>query len=102
MTLKSPTVLIVLDGWGHREDADDNAISRANTPVWDTLWQERPRGLISGSGLDVGLPSGQMGNSEVGHMNLGAGRIIHQDFTRITQAIEDGSFFTNPDRKSVV
>jgi 2,3-bisphosphoglycerate-independent phosphoglycerate mutase len=96
MTLKSPTVLIVLDGWGHREDADDNAISRANTPVWDRLWQERPRGLISGSGLDVGLPSGQMGNSEVGHMNLGAGRIIHQDFTRISQAIEEGSFFTNP------
>ncbi len=96
MTLKSPTVLVVLDGWGHREDADDNAISRAKTPVWDKLWQECPRGLISGSGLDVGLPSGQMGNSEVGHMNLGAGRIIHQDFTRITQAIEDGSFFTNP------
>lgn len=93
---KSPTVLIVLDGWGHRADADDNAISRAHTPIWDQIWQNRPNGLISGSGLDVGLPSGQMGNSEVGHMNLGAGRIVHQDFTRITQAIEDRSFFSNP------
>ena len=65
MTAISPTVLIVLDGWGHREAAPDNAISNANTPVWDALWQGRPRCLISASGLDVGLPDGQMGNSEL-------------------------------------
>lgn len=85
-------VLIILDGWGHREDADDNAIARARTPTWDSLWQKRPSTLISGSGIDVGLPEGQMGNSEVGHMNIGAGRIVDQDFTRINKAIEDGSF----------
>ena len=95
MTNISPTVLIVLDGWGYREAAPDNAISNAKTPVWDQLWQQRPHCLISGSGLDVGLPDGQMGNSEVGHMNLGAGRVIHQDFTRISKAIQDGSFATN-------
>ena len=95
MTAISPTVLIVLDGWGHREAAPDNAISNANTPVWDALWQDRPRCLISASGLDVGLPDGQMGNSEVGHLNLGAGRVIHQGFTRISKAIEDGSFAEN-------
>jgi 2,3-bisphosphoglycerate-independent phosphoglycerate mutase len=96
MTKNPPTVLIVLDGWGHRADAEDNAIAQADTPVWDSLWQNRPHCLISGSGLDVGLPSGQMGNSEVGHMNLGAGRVIHQDFTRITAAIEDRSFLLPP------
>ena len=96
MTQKTPAVLIVLDGWGHRADAPDNAISLANTPVWDSLWSERPHCLISGSGVDVGLPGGQMGNSEVGHMNLGAGRVVYQDFTRITAAIEDGSFSSNP------
>ena len=90
-----PVILIVLDGWGHREAAPDNAISSANTPVWDTLWRGRPRCLISGSGMDVGLPDGQMGNSEVGHMNLGTGRVIHQDFTRISKAIEDGTFAEN-------
>jgi len=89
-------VLIILDGWGHREDADDNAIAKARTPTWDTLWQKRPRTLISGSGTDVGLPEGQMGNSEVGHMNLGSGRIVDQDFTRINKAIEDGSFASRP------
>ena len=89
MTNISPTVLIVLDGWGYREAAPDNAISNAKTPVWDQLWQQRPHCLISGSGLDVGLPDGQMGNSEVGHMNLGAGRVIHQDFTRISKAIQE-------------
>ena len=96
MSKSSPTVLIILDGWGHRTETDDNAIAHGNTPVWDDLWQNQPRGLISGSGLDVGLPDGQMGNSEVGHMNLGAGRVIHQDFTRITQSIETGEFFENP------
>ncbi len=92
---KKPCVLIVLDGWGHREEPQDNAIHAARTPTWDRLWRDYPHGLISGSGEDVGLPDGQMGNSEVGHMNLGAGRIVYQDFTRITKAIRDGDFFTN-------
>ena len=95
MTSNPPTVLIILDGWGHRADPQDNAIAQASTPVWDELVSKRPNCLISGSGLDVGLPSGQMGNSEVGHMNLGAGRVIHQDFTRISKSIEDGQFFDN-------
>ncbi len=96
MSKSSPTVLIILDGWGHRTEHEDNAIAQGRTPVWDELWQNQPRCLISGSGLDVGLPDGQMGNSEVGHMNLGAGRVIHQDFTRITQAIDSGEFSDNP------
>ncbi|TNF35183.1 MAG: 2,3-bisphosphoglycerate-independent phosphoglycerate mutase [Gammaproteobacteria bacterium] len=95
-TPKKPVVLIVLDGFGYREGGDDNAILAANSPNWDRLWQTRPHTLISGSGRDVGLPAGQMGNSEVGHMSLGAGRIIYQSITRIDAAIEDGSFFSNP------
>ena len=93
---KQPTVLIILDGWGHREETRDNAIANGNTPVWDRLWSQAPRTLVSGSGLDVGLPAGQMGNSEVGHMSLGAGRVIYQNITRIDQAIRDGSFNSNP------
>jgi len=85
-------VLIILDGWGHRIAAEDNAIAIASTPTWDSLWEKQPKTLISGSGIDVGLPDGQMGNSEVGHMNLGAGRIVDQDFTRINKAIKEGSF----------
>lgn len=90
------TALIVLDGWGYREATEHNAIAAANTPNWDAMWSNRPTALVSGSGLDVGLPDGQMGNSEVGHMNLGAGRVVHQDLTRIERAIEDRSFHTNP------
>ena len=86
------TALIVLDGWGHREATEGNAIALAHTPTWDALIAQRPHALISGSGTDVGLPKGQMGNSEVGHATLGAGRVIHQDLTRIDQAIADGSF----------
>ncbi|MDP2714903.1 2,3-bisphosphoglycerate-independent phosphoglycerate mutase [Rheinheimera sp.] len=93
---KKPLVLLILDGWGYREDTNNNAIAQANTPVMDKLWQSCPHTLISGSGLDVGLPDGQMGNSEVGHVNLGSGRVVYQDFTRITKAISDGDFFTNP------
>ncbi len=93
---KQPTVLIILDGWGHREETKDNAIANGHTPVWDRLWREAPHTLVSGSGLDVGLPEGQMGNSEVGHMSLGAGRVIFQNITRIDQAIADGSFDANP------
>src|SRR5690554_1754794 len=91
-----PVVLMILDGFGYSESPDSNAIMAANTPVWDRLWANAPRTLISGSGMAVGLPDGQMGNSEVGHMNLGAGRIVYQDFTRVSKAIEDGDFFTNP------
>ena len=93
---KSPTLLIILDGWGHREETRDNAIANGATPVWDRLWAEAPHTLVSGSGLDVGLPAGQMGNSEVGHMSLGSGRVIYQNITRIDQAIADGSFNSNP------
>ena len=92
---KKPLVLIILDGWGYSEKTESNAILAANTPVMDKLWQDYPSTLISGSGLDVGLPDGQMGNSEVGHVNLGAGRIVYQDFTRITKSIEDGEFANN-------
>ena len=90
-----PVVLMILDGFGHSDSPESNAIMAANTPVWDRLWSSAPRTLVSGSGMDVGLPDGQMGNSEVGHMNLGAGRVVYQDFTRVTKAIDDGDFFTN-------
>ncbi len=93
---KKPTVLVILDGWGYREDSRDNAIANGATPVWDRLWAQAPHTVISASGLDVGLPEGQMGNSEVGHMSLGAGRVVHQSITRIDQAISDGTFERNP------
>jgi 2,3-bisphosphoglycerate-independent phosphoglycerate mutase len=93
---KKPLLLVILDGWGHREDSRDNAIANADTPNWDRFWSDAPHTLISGSGLDVGLPAGQMGNSEVGHMSLGAGRVVYQNMTRIDAAIKDGSFNNNP------
>lgn len=93
---KKSLVLMILDGWGYREDADDNAISQAETPVWDHLLQLGSHTTIETSGEFVGLPAGQMGNSEVGHMNIGAGRIVFQNFTRISNAITDGSFASNP------
>lgn len=93
---KKPLVLIILDGWGYREDPDSNAILAAKTPNLDNLKATHPFTLISGSGMDVGLPHGQMGNSEVGHINLGSGRIVYQDFTRITKSIETGEFNDNP------
>ena len=89
------TMLIILDGFGFREESKDNAIAAAQTPNWDRLWAQAPHTLISSSGLDVGLPEGQMGNSEVGHMSLGAGRIIYQSITRIDKAIADGDFDNN-------
>lgn len=92
---KTPLALIILDGWGYREDTRNNAIAAANTPNIDALSKEYTSTLISGSGLDVGLPEGQMGNSEVGHVNLGAGRVVYQDFTKITKAIQDGDFAQN-------
>ncbi|MDG2393821.1 MAG: 2,3-bisphosphoglycerate-independent phosphoglycerate mutase, partial [Thalassotalea sp.] len=96
MSNKKSTVLLILDGWGYRKNSDSNAIFHANTPVMDKLMQECPNMLIETSGMAVGLPDGQMGNSEVGHVNLGAGRIVYQDFTRITKAIETGDFQQNP------
>ena len=92
---KIPHVLMILDGVGHREETQDNAVAAAHTPNLDRLVAECPNGFISGSGLDVGLPDGQFGNSEVGHMNLGAGRILFQDSTRISQDIDSGDFFVN-------
>lgn len=91
-----PLVLVILDGWGHREDIKDNAIAAANKPIWDNLLQTCPNTLIAGSGRCVGLPDGQMGNSEVGHLNIGAGRIVQQDLTRIDADIASGDFFNNP------
>ena len=91
-----PVALIVLDGWGYRPETDGNAIALANTPTWDALWGRGSRTLLEASGLRVGLPAGQMGNSEVGHLNLGAGRVVMQDLVRISSAIADGSFYTNP------
>ena len=90
---KKPVVLMVLDGYGLNDRTEGNAIAMANTPVMDKLMKECPFQKGYASGLAVGLPDGQMGNSEVGHMNIGAGRIIYQDLTRITKAIEDGTFF---------
>ncbi len=89
----APVVLIVLDGWGYSAEHDGNAIELARTPVWHRLWSSYPRTLLDASGLAVGLPAGQMGNSEVGHLNLGAGRVVPQDLVRISQSIESGEFF---------
>jgi 2,3-bisphosphoglycerate-independent phosphoglycerate mutase len=95
-TAPGPSVLLILDGWGYRLDAAHNAIAIANTPVWDRLMREARHTLIDTSGMAVGLPEGQMGNSEVGHMNLGAGRVVYQSLTRINKEISDGGFFSNP------
>jgi len=91
-----PLLLMILDGWGYREERAYNAIALADTPCWDALWRDDPHNLIETSGEAVGLPAGQMGNSEVGHMNIGAGRIVFQDYSRIENALADGSFFDNP------
>src|SRR4030081_1729910 len=89
-------VLVVLDGWGYRPEREGNAIELASTPTWQRLWRSYPRTLLDASGLAVGLPEGQMGNSEVGHLNLGAGRTVPQDLVRISQAIQSGDFFRLP------
>ena len=96
MSTKKPLALVILDGYGHREDTASNAIANAHTPVIDSLLANNPNTLISASGLDVGLPDGQMGNSEVGHTNIGAGRVVYQDLTRITKSIADGEFEHTP------
>nr|WP_281377994.1 2,3-bisphosphoglycerate-independent phosphoglycerate mutase [Chiayiivirga flava] len=92
--------MLILDGWGHRDDPTDNAIAQAALPNWQALLAACPHTLIHTSGLHVGLPDGQMGNSEVGHMNLGAGRVVYQDLTRIDAAIADGSFFANAELRA--
>lgn len=91
----SPVVLVILDGWGYRPETENNAIATANTPIMDSLWEAYPRTLIRTSGKDVGLPNGQMGNSEVGHLNIGSGRVVPQELVRISDAVEDGSIREN-------
>ena len=93
---RTPVVLIVLDGWGFRPGREGNAIELGQTPMWHRLWAKAPRTLLDASGLAVGLPEGQMGNSEVGHLNLGAGRVVPQDIVRISQSIASGEFFSLP------
>ncbi|MCD8395823.1 MAG: 2,3-bisphosphoglycerate-independent phosphoglycerate mutase [Lachnospiraceae bacterium] len=97
--MKKPTVLMILDGYGLNEKTEGNAIAQAATPVMDNLMATCPFVQGAASGLSVGLPDGQMGNSEVGHMNMGAGRVVYQDLTRITKEIQDGDFFENPELK---
>ena len=93
---KTPTTLIIMDGFGLSDEVKGNAVRGANTPVLDRLNGEYAHTRLSASGLDVGLPAGQMGNSEVGHTNIGGGRVVFQDLPRISRAIEDGTFFENP------
>jgi 2,3-bisphosphoglycerate-independent phosphoglycerate mutase len=99
---KKITALVIMDGFGLNDIKEGNAVYEASTPNIDRLMKEYPSGQINASGLDVGLPDGQMGNSEVGHLNLGAGRIVYQDYTRVSKAIEDGDFFSNPALLSAV
>lgn len=96
-SVQKPVVLCILDGWGYREDIADNAIKQANTPTYDRMWQTYPRAWLKTSGLAVGLPDGQMGNSEVGHMNLGGGRVVLQDLPRIDEAIANDTLKKNPE-----
>lgn len=94
--MRKPVALIILDGFGYLPTDRGNAVKHANTPVFDSIFQNYSHTLIGASGEDVGLPDGQMGNSEVGHLNIGAGRIVYQELTRITKEIREGSLFTNP------
>ncbi|MFD1511558.1 2,3-bisphosphoglycerate-independent phosphoglycerate mutase [Lacimonas salitolerans] len=95
MTTPKPVVLCILDGWGHRADPADNAVAQAHTPNFDRIWANCPHNLLITHGPDVGLPRGQMGNSEVGHTNIGAGRVVAMDLGQIDLAVEDGSFALN-------
>src|SRR5437588_10094641 len=96
MTKPKPLILVILDGGGHRAEREANAIALARKPIFDKLLREYPNTLVHTSGRFVGLPDGQMGNSEVGHLNMGAGRIVYMDITKIDLMIEKGDFFTNP------
>lgn len=100
--MKKPAALIILDGWGLTNNHKGNAVYEANTPIFDALTQKYPYTTLAASGMDVGLPDGQMGNSEVGHLNIGAGRIIYQELTRITKSISDGDFFENASLKEAM
>ena len=95
MLNRNSVVLIVLDGWGYRASSEHNAIESAKTPQWDQWWQTCPHLLLNASEEAVGLPKGQMGNSEVGHMHIGAGRLVDQEFTAINKAIQNGDFMKN-------
>ena len=97
-----PVVLCILDGWGYREETKDNAVALANTPVWDALYANYPTGFLKACGLDVGLPEGQMGNSEVGHMNLGAGRVVMQELPKIDEAVKTGSIADTDAVKKII
>src|SRR5690554_2731137 len=88
-----PVALIILDGWGYNENRENNAVAAANTPFFDRLFAENPNALVRTSGEAVGLPDGQMGTSEVGHLNIGAGRIVYQSLTRVNLSIENGEFY---------
>ena len=99
---KKTTVLMILDGYGLNDKIEGNAVAEAKTPVMDSLMKEYPFVRGNASGMAVGLPEGQMGNSEVGHLNMGAGRIVYQELTRITKEIEDGTFFENPALKKAM
>ncbi|MEM6902042.1 MAG: 2,3-bisphosphoglycerate-independent phosphoglycerate mutase [Pseudomonadota bacterium] len=101
-TTKKPVMLCILDGWGWREDNADNAVNQANTPTFDRIWAQGPHAFLSASGGDVGLPEGQFGNSEVGHINIGAGRVVDQDLPRIDKAVADGSLADNPALKRLI
>jgi 2,3-bisphosphoglycerate-independent phosphoglycerate mutase len=96
MQERRPVMLVILDGWGWREDSTDNAVRQARAPSFDELWRSCPHAFLRTSGKDVGLPDGQMGNSEVGHLNIGAGRVVMQDLPRIDEAVRDGSLGENP------
>src|SRR5262245_3405101 len=96
MQKRRPVMLVVLDGWGWREETADNAVRLARTPTFDRLWTAGPRAFLRTSGRDVGLPDGQMGNSEVGHLNIGAGRVVMQDLPRIGDAIASGDIARAP------
>lgn len=102
MTEVTPVLLIILDGFGYRENGPDNAIDKARKPNWDLLWNKYAHTTIHASEIEVGLPEHQMGNSEVGHLNIGAGRVIYQEYTRIEHAIKTGEFFNNPTLKNTL
>ena len=93
---KKPLLLLILDGFGYSEKKKHNAIYAAKTPILDGLWNGSPHSLVSTSGPAVGLPAGQMGNSEVGHVTLGSGRVLHQNLSQINNCIKNGDFFSNP------
>src|SRR5882757_992321 len=102
MQKRRPVMLAILDGWGWREEAADNAVRQARTPSFDRLWATGPHAFLNTSGQDVGLPPGQMGNSEVGHLNIGAGRLVMQDLPRISDAVASGEIAQAPTLVSLI